>query len=45
MQVALAPARARSAVAARPGVAMGAAALGIALLPVLAPKLPDGGLA
>jgi hypothetical protein len=40
MQVAYAPARARSVVATRPGVALTAAAAGIALLPLLAPKLP-----
>lgn len=40
MQVAYAPARARSVVAAQPGVALRATALGIALLPLLTPRLP-----
>lgn len=40
MEVAYAPTRPHRAIAARPGAALGAAAFGIALLPLLAPKLP-----
>ena len=40
MQVVSAPVLFPSAIADRPGLALGAAALGIALLPVLVPKLP-----